>query len=124
MRNIVESRDYYVDLFGYHIISKLFLDSIQKVKVQFLKSADGRVTIELIEPVSTDSPVSNQLSKGGGVSHLCYEVNDIENAINHLREKGARLVSGPDPAVAFNNEKVAFLYTKQRELIEIVEIKD
>jgi len=61
------------------------------------------------------------LRKGGGLNHICYEVRDIKHTIQLLRDKGSRLISGPTPAVAFCNKNIAFLYTKQHEIIELVE---
>ncbi len=124
VKNIVESSKYYIDCFQYTINSEVFKDPIQKVKIQFLQSQNQENTIELIEPMGGDSPVLNSLKKGGGLNHLCYEVKDIEQSIALFRKKGCRIISGPVPAIAFGNRKVAFLYTRQRELIEFVELKN
>jgi len=122
VKNINESSEYYQIFFQYSVSSEIFFDPIQKVIIQFLHSKNNKATIELIEPADDDSPVANTLGKGGGLNHLCYEVGDIEKTITEFKSKGCRLISGPVPAVAFNNKRVAFLYTRQRELIEFVEI--
>ena len=64
----------------------------------------------------------NALRQGGGLNHICYEIQDIEDTIRFLCDEGSKLISGPTPAIAFENKKVAFLYTKQREIIELLEI--
>ena len=59
----------------------------QKVTVAFFKVGD--VFIELLEPLSDDSPVSKFIEKrGGGLHHVAYEVDDIGKEIDSFREKG------------------------------------
>ena len=65
-------------------------------------------------------PVGAVLKKGGGTYHLCYEVPDMHAAIEHLREKGSFLLSGPVPAVAFEMREIAWLMTEANLLVELV----
>ena len=60
---------------------------------------------------------------GGGTTpyHICYMVENMEAAVATLRSQRYVLVRKPEPAVAFDNRRVAFLYNKQVGLIEIVE---
>lgn len=46
--------------------------------------------IELLEPLGENSPISKFLQKNprGGIHHLCYEVDDIQSAREHLRAHG------------------------------------
>jgi methylmalonyl-CoA/ethylmalonyl-CoA epimerase len=112
-------------LFGYQVTSGPFDDPIQKVKVNFLStSSSDTAEIELIEPLSEDSPVQSMLKKGsGGAYHLCFETSDIEAAIEHARENGCVIVSQPTPAVAFEGRRIAWIYTGARQLFELVEAK-
>jgi len=96
------------------------VDEVQKVKVAFVDCGGG-VSLELIEPLTVDSPVTRFLKGGGGLHHLCYEVDDIDEAVDDLRGQGALLVCSPVPAAAFNGKKIAFLYLYKKSLIEIVE---
>jgi len=55
--------------------------------------------IELLEPLGDGSPVSNFLERnnGGGIHHLCVEVDDIKNARDELINKGARILGDGEP---------------------------
>ena len=112
-------------LFGYRVVSGPFDDPIQKVKVNFLaKSGHDVAEIELIAPISEDSPVQSMLSKGaGGAYHLCFETSDIEAALSHAKGNGCIVVSGPVPAVAFQGRRIAWIYTRSRQLFELVEAR-
>jgi methylmalonyl-CoA/ethylmalonyl-CoA epimerase len=110
-------------LFGYRVISGPFDDPIQKVSVNFLTQSDNDVAeIELIAPLGQDSPITAMLAKsGGGAYHLCFETSNIEQALVHAKNNGCIVISGPVPAVAFNGRRIAWIYTKSRQLFELVE---
>jgi methylmalonyl-CoA/ethylmalonyl-CoA epimerase len=110
-------------LFGYKVVSGPFDDPIQKVSVNFLAKSENDVAeIELIAPLSEDSPIKSMLAKGGGAAyHLCFETTDIEQAVAHATENGCIIVSPPAPAVAFNGRRIAWIYTRSKQLFELVE---
>jgi methylmalonyl-CoA/ethylmalonyl-CoA epimerase len=110
-------------LFGYRVVSGPFDDPIQKVSVNFLTQSDGDAAeIELIAPLTDDSPIKSVLAKGGGSAyHLCFETSDIEQALVHATNNGCIIVSPAVPAVAFNGRKIAWIYTRSRQLFELVE---
>jgi methylmalonyl-CoA/ethylmalonyl-CoA epimerase len=110
-------------LFGYKVVSGPFDDPIQKVTVNFLaQSAEDVAEIELIAPLSDDSPIKSMLAKGGGAAyHLCLETNDIDKALEHVKKNGCIVVAAPVPAVAFGGRRIAWIYTKARQLFELVE---
>ena len=112
-------------LFGYRVTSGPFDDPIQKVTVNFLNQSVGDVAeIELIAPLTADSPVRSMLNKnGGGAYHLCFETNDLERALAHMKSHGCMVVSAPAPAVAFAGRRIAWFYTPTRQLFELVESK-
>ena len=112
-------------LFGYKVISGLFDDPIQKVTVNSLAQADEEVAqIELIAPLTEDSPIKSMLAKGGGgIYHLCFETNDIDKALAHAKSKGCIIVSPPAPAIAFCGRGIAWFYARTRQLFELVESK-
>ena len=111
------------NLFGYKVVSGPFDDPIQKVSVCFLAKTDEEVTeIELIAPTSEDSPIRSMLAKdGGGAYHLCFQTSDIEGALVHARKTGCIIVAAPVPAVAFDGRRIAWIYTRSRQLFELVE---
>jgi len=110
-------------LFGYKVVSGPFDDPIQKVTVNFLaKSAEDVAEIELIAPLAQDSPIRSMLAKdGGGAYHLCFETSDIDAALAHAKNNGCIVVSPPVPAVAFQGRRIAWIYTRSRQLFELVE---
>ena len=110
-------------LFGYRVVSGPFDDPIQKVSVNFLAQSDKDVAeIELIAPLTADSPITSMLAKsGGGAYHLCFETTDIDQALVHAKDNGCVIVSPPVPAVAFNGRRIAWIYTRSRQLFELVE---
>jgi methylmalonyl-CoA/ethylmalonyl-CoA epimerase len=110
-------------LFGYRVVSGPFDDPIQKVRVNFLaQSNKDAAEIELIAPLSEDSPIQSMLAKnGGGAYHLCFETSDLEAALDHAKKNGCIVVSTPVPAVAFQGRRIAWIYTRSRQLFELVE---
>ena len=110
-------------LMGYRIISGPFDDPLQKVRVLFLgKHENDPAEIELVAPLSNDSPVNAMLTKGkGGAYHLCFETPDLDAALQHARQNGCVVVAEPVPAVAFAGRRIAWIYTSTRQLFELVE---
>ncbi|MBI5629287.1 MAG: VOC family protein [Elusimicrobia bacterium] len=113
--------DFFQPLFEPCGISRVYEDPLQKVRVAFITLASGE-RVELVEPMDESSPVSRILkARRGGFYHLCYEARGLEPEIKRFEEKGCRLISGPTPAVAFEGRRIAFLYTPQNDVIELVE---
>jgi methylmalonyl-CoA/ethylmalonyl-CoA epimerase len=101
---------------------RIFRDPIQKVGVAFLKtSRPTDALIELVEPAGDRSPVLKFLKNGGGLHHLCYEVEDLDLHLELIHPKGAVVVRRPLPAVAFENRRIAWVLTKQKLLMEFLE---
>lgn len=116
----------FATLFGSRVASGPFDDPIQKVTVNFLAQADAPASdaaeIELIAPLTEDAPIQSMLKKtGGGAYHLCFETNDLEMALAHVRQHKCLMVSPPAPAVAFEGRRIAWFYTPSRLLVELVE---
>ncbi len=110
-------------LFGYRVISGPFDDPIQRVSVNFLATQESDIAeIELIAPLTEDSPIRATLAKGGGSAyHLCFETDNLDEALAHAVRLKCLIVSQPAPAVAFDGRRIAWIYTKSRQLFELVE---
>jgi len=81
----------------------------QKSAVAFLPVGESEV--ELVKPTSEDSGVAKFLAeRGGGMHHLCFEVDDIEGMLQELKEKGVRLID-EQPKV-LPGRKMAFIHPK------------
>jgi methylmalonyl-CoA/ethylmalonyl-CoA epimerase len=109
----------YIDVFGYEKESELVLESNQKVYVQFM--IKGELRVELLQPSSEDSPITNFIKKGGVLYHFCYETNDLVRAIDHIKKKyRAILTYGPAISLSMENCEYAFLAKPTGEVIELV----
>ncbi|MFX1578823.1 MAG: VOC family protein [Promethearchaeota archaeon] len=122
VKDIEESIKNHEKLFGYKQLGSIVDDHTQKVRVVLMgPSDDAPVKIELISPLTEDSPVTDLLNKHQALYHLCYSVPDIEKAKKHARESGAIVISKAVEAPLFNNRKICFLFTKDHYVIELVE---
>lgn len=120
VRSIAEHAEQYREALGINLTSEIIEDELQQVRVAFAEVGDG-VFIEFVEPLNDTSPIQNILKRGGGLYHTCYVVPDIEAAMERVRQAGGVIVGGPVPARAFNNRRIAFVYTPGRSLIEFLE---
>ena len=70
--------------------------------------------IELLHPLGDDSPVASFLEKNpsGGMHHICYEVDDIYAARDHLVAQGARVLGDGEPKPGAHDKPVLFLHPK------------
>jgi methylmalonyl-CoA/ethylmalonyl-CoA epimerase len=86
----------------------------------------GNTRIELLEPLGEDSPVRGFLGRNaeGGMHHVCYEVPDILQARDRLREAGARVLGDGEPKTGAHGKPVLFLHPKDfcGTLIELEEV--
>jgi methylmalonyl-CoA/ethylmalonyl-CoA epimerase len=99
---------------------EVFEDPAQRVRVTFL-GRPGTPQFELVEPNGPDSPVRTFLARGGGLHHVCYEVDDLERRLRQQRAAGGIIVRQPVPAVAFEGRRIAWFYTRTRLLVEYLE---
>jgi methylmalonyl-CoA/ethylmalonyl-CoA epimerase len=70
--------------------------------------------IELLEPLGVNSPITRFLEKfpGGGLHHLCYEVNDITAARDSLKAAGATVLGSGEPLIGAHGKPVLFLHPR------------
>ena len=66
--------------------------------------------IELLYPLGDTSPIQGFLDKNpaGGIHHICYEVDDILAARDHLLAEGARVLGAGDPKIGAHGKPVLF----------------
>lgn len=78
--------------------------------------------IELVSPISSNSPVDAHISKIGPTPyHICYKSSNIEADIAYLQKNRFKVTIPLSPAVAFGGKRVVFMYSLAVGLIEIVE---
>ena len=105
---------------GYDI-GPIIEDEIQNVRVCFLSMLNHPI-LELIEPLTEYSPVNRIISKiGNSPYHSAYTTNDINVEISMLKKYGFLLISSPVSAIAFDENKICFMYNKDIGLIELIE---
>ena len=81
----------------------------QKAVVAYIPVGDSEV--ELVKPTSEDTGVAKFLAeRGGGMHHLCFEVDDIDAMLVQLKEKGVRLIN--ETPQVLPGRKMAFVHPK------------
>src|SRR5262249_12620593 len=70
--------------------------------------------IELLAPLGEGSPIAKFLERNpdGGIHHVCYEVDDIEQARARLEAQGARVLGDGRPRIGAHGKPVLFLHPK------------
>ncbi len=109
VQNLEEGIKLYRDVYGLNLLA-IEEVSDQKVKVAMFEVGD--VHIELLEPTSEDSPIAKHLDKRGpGLHHLCFNVDDVDESLKVMDEKGVRLIDHESRAGA-SGTRVGFLHPK------------
>ena len=91
--NIADAAKTYRDAFGMGAkVSRPVPQPDQGVTTVFVELPNTK--IELLEPLGPNSPLTNFLQKNGrgGIHHVCYEVEDIIAARDHMRAQGATII--------------------------------
>lgn len=96
-----------------------FIEKTQRVRLAFI-FLNG-IRIELLEPWGDNSPIAKSLRVGVKLLHLCYEVPDLEAALELCGSAGFHRISKPAPAPIFDNRRVVWVFSRQYGLFELVE---
>lgn len=116
-----EGTTFWADALGLSV-SKIEDVPEQAVRVAFLPIGDSN--IELLEPTTADSGVARYLeNRGPGLHHICLEVDDIEAALEQLRQANIPLIDEM-PRVGQGGVKLAFIHPKGTggTLVELYEV--
>ncbi|MBZ0310088.1 MAG: methylmalonyl-CoA epimerase [Anaerolineae bacterium] len=94
----------------------------EQVKIGFLTIGESR--IELLEPTTPDSGIGKYLAKrGAGMHHVCVEVEDIQSAMQHLREQHVELINETPKT---NHEGIQYCFIHPRStggvLVELYQL--
>jgi LAO/AO transport system kinase len=104
----------------------LELREIEVVEDQGVRTAMlpiGESRIELLEPTGSETPVGKFVSKrGGGIHHVCVEVEDVTAMLARLEGAGIRLID-ERPRRGAGGSLVAFIHPSSTGgvLVELVE---
>lgn len=120
VKSISEALAFYGEALGLEVAGSETVDD-QGVHVALLPVGEAR--IELLEPISGETPVGRFIAKRGeGVHHICYEVDNLASKLDELRSRGVRLLDGY-PRRGAEGKLVAFLHPASAHgvLVELVE---
>jgi methylmalonyl-CoA/ethylmalonyl-CoA epimerase len=83
----------------------------------------GESHVELLRPLGAETAVGRFLERNGpGLHHVAYGTDDIDSALEAVREAGLRLID-ERPRTGIRNSRVAFVHPRSTGgvLTEIVE---
>ncbi len=120
VNSIDQSADFWSGILGLDLTGKETVNE-QKVTTAFFPVGESEV--ELLESTAPDGPVARYIEKKGeGVQHIAFRVENIEEALIELKEKGVKLID-ETPRRGAGGAKIAFLHPKatQGVLVELCE---
>ena len=120
VKNLGEGIAYWKNVFGYRQMTEVVKNSLQKVNVVFMCKEES-VLVKLIEPVEDNQSLINFVNRGGGFHHLCFRVDNMENQLSELKEKGLLMLVPPQPGEAFNNHDIAFMLARYGLNVELID---
>jgi methylmalonyl-CoA/ethylmalonyl-CoA epimerase len=116
-------------LMGFRELHREDVKGKDLVREVLLRIGDGPNLIQLLEPLSPESPVAKQIEKNGGrggFAHIALRVADIQQAFDYLKGKGFHIIdAGPRPGS--RGTTVFFVHPKTTDaaalgyLIEVVQ---
>lgn len=90
VHDLEESLRFYRDTLGLHVHAQ---DTVQDQGVTAALLTIGQSEIELLQPLSAESPVGKFLErKGEGLHHICFQTPDVGGELETLKEKDVPLV--------------------------------
>ena len=109
VHSIDNARNFYETVLGL-CCEKIEEVESQQVRVAFFSLGDSH--IELLEPLSDNSPIAKFLERNGeGIHHLAYRTDDIEKQLAKAKKAGLKLIN-EKPLAGAGGKKVAFLHPK------------
>ncbi|KAF0824724.1 lactoylglutathione lyase [Cytobacillus firmus] len=109
VRSIDEALPFYTETLKLEFLGLEEVDS-QGVKVAFIKA--GETKLELLEPISEESPIAKFIEKRGeGLHHVALGVDSIQERINEMIEQGIWMLQD-EPKIGAGGAHVAFMHPK------------
>lgn len=105
-------------------VEPLYRETVEEQGVEEAMLPIGGSFLQLLQPLSPESPVGRFLERNGeGLHHVAIQVADIEASLEHLAAEGARLVD-ETPRVGGGGHRIAFVHPAAfgSTLIELVEV--
>lgn len=121
VRSLKLARPMLQRMLGYQPLTAPTENTRQQVIVQFMRKA-GSIDIKLIEPSSEDSPLVDFIKRsGGGLHHVAFKTELVDSAVADLADKGAKIMSYPEPGEAFGGALIAFAFLGAGFSIEVID---
>lgn len=96
----------------------------QGVNIRFFGTSAGSAPkVELLEPLSEDTPIGKFLEKRGpGIQQLAFEVDELEATIARLLDEGIRMIH-ETPVDGAHGTQIAFVHPSSTGgvLVELVQ---
>jgi len=109
VNSIDEGKSFWSDILGLGFKGKETVEA-QKVTTGFFPV--GQSELELLESTSPDGPIAKFLEKKGqGIQHIAFQVENVEEALAELKEKGIKLID-EKPRKGAGGAMIAFLHPK------------
>jgi methylmalonyl-CoA/ethylmalonyl-CoA epimerase len=114
---------------GFREIHREEVRGTDQVREVLLQIGDGPNLIQLLEPLSPESPVQKIVEKNGGrpgVAHVAFRVENAQRSFEAMQSRGFRIID-PAPRPGSRGTTVFFVHPKSRAdypfgtLFEIVE---
>lgn len=96
-------------------------EAVEEAKTQTAFFPLPPTSIELVHPLRGEGPIVKYLEKrGGGIHHLCFRSDNIEEDVERLKARGYLFLS-ETPSLGAHNCKVIFIHPKSCDgvLIEL-----
>jgi methylmalonyl-CoA/ethylmalonyl-CoA epimerase len=122
VKSLEKTLPFYTDVLNLSLLGVEEVES-QKVKVAFLKAGDTK--IELLEPLSKESPIAGFIAKRGeGIHHVALGVSSIEERIAEMKQQGIGMIDD-QPRLGAGGAQIAFMHPKSTTgvLFELCEKK-
>jgi len=108
--SLEEALKLYRDVLGFQVAD---MEILGDMKLKVIKVQAGDTVLELLEPLPGEAVISKFLAtRGGGIHHVCFEVDDVLGATMELASKGYQPL-WPEPRRGAGNRLVNFLKPKQ-----------
>jgi methylmalonyl-CoA/ethylmalonyl-CoA epimerase len=120
VNSIEEGKLFWTDALGLRFEGS---ETIEEQKVTTAFFPVGQSEVELLQSTSPDGPVAKYIEKKGeGIQHVALRVENLEEALNELKQKGIRLID-EKPRIGAGGAKIAFLHPKATNgvLVELCE---
>lgn len=120
-----EAVDFYARAFGMSVVHEE-VNEEQGVREAMLAIGDSRSCLQLLAPLSDESPIGRFLERNGpGIQQMAYTVSDIDAISRHLRTNGVRLLYD-EPKQGTAGSRINFTHPKDTGgvLIELVQHAD